>query len=101
MTTLDVQHAASFWYPVMVSQEHGSISQSKAAELLGLSQEEYVDRKLGAIEAVMAMIESLPSPLISLLDLIEARQSGQTGNGTSSNSKTARKGKSCSRKTKS
>jgi hypothetical protein len=37
MTTLHVARAASLWYPVMLAQERGEISESKGAELLGMS----------------------------------------------------------------
>lgn len=68
MTSLGVSRAASLWYPVMLAQERGKISEAKGAELLGMSILEYREAKENAIQAVMQLVKLLPSPLLSLLD---------------------------------
>lgn len=37
MNTLIVSRAASLWYPIMLAQERGEISEAKGAELLGMN----------------------------------------------------------------
>ncbi len=70
ISTLNVANAARLWYPVMLAQEAGEISESKGAELLGLSVIEYRMKKQQAILAVKTLVEQLPSPLISLVDIL-------------------------------
>jgi len=70
ISTLDVANAASLWYPVMLSQEAGEISESKGAELLGLSVVDYRQQKQRAIQAVRTLVEILPSPLTSLVAVL-------------------------------
>lgn len=70
MTTIGVTHAASLWYPVMLAQESGEISESKGAELLGMNILQYRAAKHDAITTVMRLVNELPSPLISLLDVL-------------------------------
>lgn len=70
ISTLDVASAGRLWYPVMLAQEAGEISESKGAELLGLSVIEYRMKKQQAIQAVKTLVEQLPSPLISLVDIL-------------------------------
>lgn len=74
LSTVSVPHAASLWYPVMLAQQAGEISESKAAELLGMNIETYRDKKWTAIKAVMQLVNSLPSPLTSLLDIMRGQQ---------------------------
>ena len=64
--SLTITRAASFWYPTMLAQEAGQISESKAAELLGLSIVGYRTRKRDAIRAVMNLVDTLPSPISSI-----------------------------------
>jgi predicted regulator of amino acid metabolism with ACT domain len=73
ISTLDVASAGRLWYPVMLAQESGEISESKGAELLGLSVIEYRIKKQQAIQAVKTLVETLPSPLISLVDILRER----------------------------
>lgn len=73
ISTLAVVHAASLWYPVMLAQERCEISETKAAELLGTSLEQYRKEKEAAIAAVMQLVSTLKSPLHSLVDAIRER----------------------------
>ena len=71
ITSLGITRAASFWYPTMLTQEAGEISESKAAELLGMGLIEYRTAKDNAIRAVLGLIEDLPSPLVSIAQVIQ------------------------------
>lgn len=86
ISTLSVTHAASLWYPIMLAQEAEEISESKAAELLALNVVEYRVRKNAAIAAVVRLVESLPSPLTSLVDILTAQQQLSTSKEGLSNS---------------
>ena len=70
ISTLDVANAGRLWYPIMLAQEAGEISESKGAELLGLNLVDYREQKQLAIQAVRTLVEILPSPLASLLDIL-------------------------------
>lgn len=71
ISSLGITRAASYWYPTMLAQEAGEISESKAAELLGVGLEEYRMVKWKAIEAVLRLINTLPSPFVSLMEVIK------------------------------
>jgi hypothetical protein len=58
----------SLVYPIMLAQEAGEISEAKASELIGLDIVTYREKKHEAIKAILVMVESLPSPLILLLE---------------------------------
>lgn len=62
-----VVRASSMYYPIMLTQQAGEISESKACEMLGMNIEEYRDFKQAAITATMTFIEKLPCPLIALV----------------------------------
>jgi hypothetical protein len=70
ISTTDITHAASLWYPIMLTQERGEISEAKAAELLGLTIESYREKREQVIETVMQFVKTLPSGLTSLLDIL-------------------------------
>ena len=70
ISTLDVANAGRLWYPVMLAQEAGEISESKGAELLGLNLVDYREQKQLAIQAVRTLVEILPSPLTSLVAVL-------------------------------
>ena len=71
ISSLGITRAASFWYPTMLAQECGEISESKAAELLGIGIEECRFAKHNAVKAVVHLIENLPTPLLSLFEVIK------------------------------
>lgn len=71
MTTLHVARAASLWYPIMLAQEREEISESKGAELLGMSLLDYRAQKQIATQAVIQLVTDLPSPLTSLVDILK------------------------------
>jgi len=73
MNTLIVSRAASLWYPIMLAQERGEISEAKGAELLGMNLLQYREHKDTAIQAVVRLVSELPSPLISLVEAIAAK----------------------------
>lgn len=74
ITSLGITRAASYWYPTMLAEAAGEIGENKAAELLGMNNiGEYRQRKYDAIEAVKQLIENLPSPLVSLLDIVKTK----------------------------
>jgi hypothetical protein len=54
----------------MLAQDAGEISESKGAELLGLSVVDYRQQKQRAIQAVRTLVEILPSPLTSLVAVL-------------------------------
>lgn len=68
ISTLELSRLASLVYPILLAQEAGEISEAKAAELLGMDIVTMRETKWKAIKAVTEMIESLPSPLILLLE---------------------------------
>lgn len=70
---IGIVRAASLWYPVMLAQERGEISEAKGAELLGLNIVDYRDQREKAIQAVMRLVNDLPSPLTSLVEALSAR----------------------------
>lgn len=76
ITSLGITRAASYWYPTMLAQEAGELSESKAAELLGMGIEEYRTRKYDAIQAVITLIHSLPSPIVSLYQVLKHDSDG-------------------------
>jgi hypothetical protein len=72
-TAFGLMQASSLFYPVMLTQESQEISESRAAELLGMSIEKYRDMKEQAIEAVMRLVRDIPSPLASVFDVLAKR----------------------------
>jgi hypothetical protein len=74
LSTLKLTQAASLVYPIMLTQEAEEISEAKAAELLGFDIVSYREKKAEAIQAVIGMVEKLPSPLILLLDGMKAKR---------------------------
>ena len=73
MSTLNVQRAASFWYPVMLTQAEGKISEARAAELLGLDIIAYRSHKELVMMSVMRLVEVSASPLRSVVGLMKAQ----------------------------
>jgi len=71
ISSLGITRAASYWYPTMLAEAAGEIGESKAAELLGMSIVEYRNRRYDAIEAVKQLIENLPSPLVSIVQVLD------------------------------
>lgn len=70
MNSLTLSRGASLWYPIMLAQERGEISESKGAELLGMDIITFREHKEQAIQAVMRLVNELPSPLVSLVEAI-------------------------------
>lgn len=68
MKTSDLFSLGKLVYPIMLAQEAGEISEGKAVELLGLDYVSYREQKAKVIQAIVGMVESLPSPLILLLE---------------------------------
>ncbi len=77
-STVNVVRIAALYYPVIITELTGNISESKAAELLARNIEEYRELKSQITQSVMTMIGSLPSPLILLLEDLKAKQGGST-----------------------
>lgn len=71
ITSLGFTRAASLWYPIMLTQEAGEITESKAAELLGIGIVEYREEKHKVIRAVIDFIDDLPSSFMSLWEVIK------------------------------
>ena len=71
ISSLGITRAASYWYPTMLAEAAGEIGESKAAELLGMSIVEYRNRRYDAIQAVLQLIENLPSPLVSIIQVVD------------------------------
>lgn len=78
MSTLKLTQLASLVYPIMLTQEAGEISEAKAAELLGFDIVSYREKKREAIQAVLGLVEQLPSPLLLLLDGMKGLPSSST-----------------------
>lgn len=74
MTTLELFRLGQAVYPIMLAQQAGEISESKAVELLGMNHEKYREAKQQTIDAVLKMVTSLPSPLCLLLKGIRDQQ---------------------------
>jgi len=74
MSSLELSKLGSLVYPIMLTQECGEISESKAAELIGLDIVTYREQKAKAIAAIVGMLDQLPSPLILLLEGTKVRQ---------------------------
>jgi hypothetical protein len=55
-------------YPILLAQEAGEITEAKAAELIGKDIVSLRELKAKAVKAIVKMVKSLPSPLISLLE---------------------------------
>jgi hypothetical protein len=77
-TSLQLVQIADLFYPVIVAQLMGEISEAKAAELVGKNIEDYRWLKTRIARSLMDFLQSLPSPLTSLLELIEDRQKSST-----------------------
>jgi len=71
ISSLGITRAASYWYPTMLAEAAGEIGEAKAAELLGMNLEEYRNRRYDAIQAVLQLIENLPSPLVSIIQAVD------------------------------
>ena len=74
----DLLRVTPLVYPIMLTQEVGEITESKAAELIGLDIVSYREVKAKAVGAIMAMLEQLPSPLILLLEGTKAQPKSST-----------------------
>lgn len=70
----------------MLAEETNHITESRAAELLGLNLEKYREKKWEAVEAVEHFISTLPSPLTSLLEVMRDQPELLTPSDSSSNS---------------
>ena len=71
--SLDVVRAGSCWYPVMLAQERGAMSEAKAAQLLGMDLKSYQDHRENTIQAVIRLASELTFPLASILEAIAER----------------------------
>lgn len=78
MSTLELMRLGQLVYPILLTLEAGEISESKAAELLGLPIERIRDVRWQAIQAVLSMVTQLPSPLNLLLESTLAKQKSLT-----------------------
>ncbi len=77
-SSVDLAKLGSLVYPIMLAQNAGSISESKASELLAMTIERYREEKMKAIVAIESLVESLPSPLILLLEGMKDKQPSST-----------------------
>lgn len=73
MSTLNVRRAASLWYPVMLTEASGEISEGKAAELLGLHVLDYRAHKAEVIQKVQELVKLSMFPLRSVVEVMQAR----------------------------
>lgn len=72
-STVILSTVADLWYPVIVTQLAGEISEAKACELLGMNVNEYREIKTRITAAVLMLLDSLPSPLVLLMEQMEKR----------------------------
>lgn len=77
-SSLDLIRVSHLFYPIMLAQEQGQISEAKAAELLGFDIVSLRETKAAAVQSIMAMVESLPSPLTLLLGAMKGQQGSST-----------------------
>lgn len=73
ISTLSIIKVAELFYPIMLTQEMGEISEAKACELLGMNIEKYRETKGQIAQGVLMMLDRLPSPLILLLETIPGK----------------------------
>jgi hypothetical protein len=78
MSSLELCKLGSLVYPIMLTQEAGELTEAKAAELIGLDIVSYREAKAKAIQSILGMVESLPSPLILLLEGTKVQQPSST-----------------------
>jgi hypothetical protein len=78
MSSVQLCRAAALVYPIMLAQQAGEISESKAAELLNLDIESCRSQKNAAVKAIVELVEQLPSPLTLLLNAMMGQQSLST-----------------------
>jgi hypothetical protein len=79
VTTLDLCKVAELFYPVIVTQLMGEISEAKAGEFLGMRIEDYRCLKGKIVVSVTNLLDSLPSPLTLLLEGMKEKQELSTG----------------------
>jgi hypothetical protein len=91
-TTFNVARLADLYYLIIITQMAGEISEAKASELLGMGIEKYRDVKDGVVQSVLTLLESLPSPLILLLEGMKGLQGSSTVSGSSSKSRARKSG---------
>ncbi len=70
--SINTDREAVLWYPVMLAQERGEISEAKGAELLSMSIQEYRNNKESAIQDVLRMVNALPVTQTSLVTAVAA-----------------------------
>lgn len=73
MATTRILQAASLWYPVMLADERGHLSEAKGAELLGVPIDDYRKAKENAIAVVLRLVSELQSPLTSVVDILREK----------------------------
>lgn len=73
MSTLQISRAASLWYPVMLTEASGEISEAKAAELLSLDIIAYRGHKEAVMMSVMMLVKVSTSPLRSVVEIMKAK----------------------------
>lgn len=78
MSSLELCRVGAMVYPVMLAQEAGEVSESKAAEMLDLDIVTYREKKQTAIAAIVKLVETLPSPLTLLMESTKDRPVSST-----------------------
>ena len=81
LSSLDLCRAASLYYPVILTQMEGEISESRAAELLGMDIVSLREMRIKTVQAVLRLLEELPSPLTLLLESMKGKQKSSAKNG--------------------
>lgn len=74
MSSLELTKLSSLVYPIMLAQEAGELSEGKACELIGMGVVAYREAKAKAVASITQMVESLPSPLVLLLESTKGQQ---------------------------
>ena len=78
LSSLSLIRTAELIWPLMLAQEAGEISEAKVAELIGKDIVSLREIKATAIKAIVDLLESLPSPLILLLESTKGQQKSST-----------------------
>ena len=81
LSSLSLIRTAELIWPLMLAQETGEISEAKVAEIIGKDIVSLRQIKASSIKAIVDLLESLPSPLILLLESTKGLQKLSTKNG--------------------
>jgi hypothetical protein len=74
MSTLRLSKLSTLWFPIMLAEQAGEITEMAAVQLLGLKVTQYRKEKRKAINVVSKLATLSTSPLSLLLESMKDRQ---------------------------